>query len=241
MSVPAPQTAQAALAKPPVVSVPAAVVSSAAVTALPVSMAGTSVEIGQPQKATGGQTAVVQRLLKLKHQQQQKAAPLQAAPGPNAQKVNTRQVATRTQQQTSPQRKVRCMPQPSTKTPCVTAPVSQAPKAPVTQQVQGQMQVAKTPPAAQKQTPAENLQQVAATAQQVQAQPQGTCQTSWPIASSGASCSPGGSAQVTAHFLLPSWYLFSCWLSLHLGGDITEQNLLTVVKAPDVCFPPYLQ
>lgn len=44
------QTAQVTLSKPPVVSVPA-VASSAGVTTLPVSVAGISVAIGQPQKA----------------------------------------------------------------------------------------------------------------------------------------------------------------------------------------------
>ncbi|XP_069353594.1 E1A-binding protein p400-like [Eulemur rufifrons] len=179
MSVPASPTAQLGLAKPPVVSVPAAVVSSAGVTALPVNMTGISVAIGQTQK-TAGQTVVaqplhVQQLLKLK-QQQQKAAQL-PAPGPAAQqKINAQQAAIHTQQPTSQQPKATYTPQPSIKTPFLTSPVSQAPKAPVTQQVQGQMQVAKTPPMAQKQTPVANLQQVAAAAQQVQAQPQATCQ-----------------------------------------------------------------
>lgn len=46
------QTAQVTLTKPPVVSVPA-VVSSAGVTTLPVTVAGISVAIGQPQKPGG--------------------------------------------------------------------------------------------------------------------------------------------------------------------------------------------
>lgn len=48
------QTAQVTLTKPPVVSVPA-VVSSAGVTTLPVTVAGISVAIGQAQK-TGALT-----------------------------------------------------------------------------------------------------------------------------------------------------------------------------------------
>lgn len=44
------QTAQVALAKPPVVS---AMVSSGGVTTLPVTMAGISVSINQPHKAAG--------------------------------------------------------------------------------------------------------------------------------------------------------------------------------------------
>lgn len=53
MQTQAPQPAQVALAKPPVVSVPAAVVSSPGVTTLPMNVAGISVAIGQPQKAAG--------------------------------------------------------------------------------------------------------------------------------------------------------------------------------------------
>lgn len=53
MQAQAPAPAQVALAKPPVVPVPAAVVSSPGVTTLPVSVAGISVAIGQPQKAAG--------------------------------------------------------------------------------------------------------------------------------------------------------------------------------------------
>lgn len=53
MQAQAPPPAQVALAKPPVVSVPAAVVSSPGVTTLPMNVAGISVAIGQPQKATG--------------------------------------------------------------------------------------------------------------------------------------------------------------------------------------------
>lgn len=53
MQTQTPQPAQVALAKPPVVSVPAAVVSSPGVTTLPMNVAGISVAIGQPQKAAG--------------------------------------------------------------------------------------------------------------------------------------------------------------------------------------------
>lgn len=53
MQAQAPPPAQVALAKPPVVSVPAAVVSSPGVTTLPMNVAGISVAIGQPQKAAG--------------------------------------------------------------------------------------------------------------------------------------------------------------------------------------------
>uniref|UniRef100_A0A8B9R2P1 E1A binding protein p400 n=1 Tax=Anas platyrhynchos TaxID=8839 RepID=A0A8B9R2P1_ANAPL len=136
-----PQAAQVALAKPPVVSVPAAVVSSAGVTTLPVTVAGISVAIGQPQKAAG-QTVVaqplhVQQLLKLKHHQaaqQQKAIQPQVAQGQATvqQKVLT---------QTSQQQKVTYTTQPAIKTQFLTTPISQTQKPGGTQQVQAQIQV----------------------------------------------------------------------------------------------------
>lgn len=52
------------MAKPPVVSVPAAVVSSAGVTTLPVTVAGISVAIGQPQKAAGMSTHLLKHNFK---------------------------------------------------------------------------------------------------------------------------------------------------------------------------------
>uniref|UniRef100_A0A8C7PGF4 E1A binding protein p400 n=1 Tax=Oncorhynchus mykiss TaxID=8022 RepID=A0A8C7PGF4_ONCMY len=94
------QTAQVTLTKPPVVSVPA-VVSSAGVTTLPVSVAGISVAIGQAQK-TGGPVLPppfpqmqVQQLLQMKKQQaavqaaaaQQKAVEPQQGPATVQQKV----------------------------------------------------------------------------------------------------------------------------------------------------------
>uniref|UniRef100_A0A8B9CK53 E1A binding protein p400 n=1 Tax=Anser brachyrhynchus TaxID=132585 RepID=A0A8B9CK53_9AVES len=132
-----PQAAQVALAKPPVVSVPAAVVSSAGVTTLPVTVAGISVAIGQPQKAAG-QTVVaqplhVQQLLKLKHHQaaqQQKAIQPQVAQGQAT-----------VQQKTSQQQKVTYTTQPAIKTQFLTTPISQTQKPGGTQQVQAQIQV----------------------------------------------------------------------------------------------------
>ncbi|KYO39548.1 E1A-binding protein p400 isoform E [Alligator mississippiensis] len=142
-----PQAAQVALAKPPVVSVPAAVVSSAGVTTLPVTVAGISVAIGQPQKAAGGQTVMaqplhVQQLLKLKHHQpaqQQKAIQPQVAQGQATvqQKINAQQVTVQAQQQTSQQQKV-----------------------------------AKIPQVVQQQATVANIQQMVSVSQQVQAQPQ---------------------------------------------------------------------
>ncbi|XP_026581793.1 E1A-binding protein p400-like [Pseudonaja textilis] len=99
-----PQAAQVALAKPPVMSVP--VVSSAGVTALPVTVSGISVAIGQPQKAAGGQAVMaqplhVQQFLKVKQAQHHQAA---------QQKVIQPQVA---QGQAGVQQKVSLPPPPT--------------------------------------------------------------------------------------------------------------------------------
>ncbi|XP_065424628.1 E1A-binding protein p400 isoform X23 [Chrysemys picta bellii] len=177
-----PQAAQVTLAKPPVVSVPAAVVSSAGVTTLPVTVAGISVAIGQPQKAAGGQTVVaqplhVQQLLKLKHHptaQQQKAIQPQVAQSQATvqQKINAQQVTVQAQQQTSQQQKVTYSTQPGIKTQFLTPPISQAQKPGGTQQVQAQIQVAKLPQVVQQQATVANIQQMVSVSQQVQAQPQ---------------------------------------------------------------------
>uniref|UniRef100_A0A670JPM0 E1A binding protein p400 n=1 Tax=Podarcis muralis TaxID=64176 RepID=A0A670JPM0_PODMU len=164
----APQAAQVALAKPPVVSVPAAVVSSAGVTTLPVTVAGISVAIGQPQKAAG-QTVVaqplnVQQLLKLKqhHQaaQQQKAIQPQVAQGQAA-------VQQKAQQQTSQQQKVYAT-QPAIKAQFLPTPISQAQKPGGAQQVQTQIQVAKLPQVVSQQAAVANIQQVVSVSQQPQ-------------------------------------------------------------------------
>uniref|UniRef100_A0A8C3INB7 E1A binding protein p400 n=1 Tax=Chrysemys picta bellii TaxID=8478 RepID=A0A8C3INB7_CHRPI len=162
-----PQAAQVTLAKPPVVSVPAAVVSSAGVTTLPVTVAGISVAIGQPQKAAG-QTVVaqplhVQQLLKLKHHptaQQQKAIQPQVA----------QSQATVQQKQTSQQQKVTYSTQPGIKTQFLTPPISQAQKPGGTQQVQAQIQVAKLPQVVQQQATVANIQQMVSVSQQAQPQ-----------------------------------------------------------------------
>ncbi|XP_058547524.1 E1A-binding protein p400 isoform X2 [Neofelis nebulosa] len=183
MQAQAPQPAQVALAKPPVVSVPAAVVSSPGVTTLPVNVAGISVAIGQPQKAAG-QTVVaqpvhVQQLLKLKQQavQQQKALQPQAAPGPAAvqQKIAAQQIAAQGQPQ-----KVTYATQPALKTQFLTTPMSQAQKLAGAQQVQTQIQVAKLPQVVQQQTPVASIQQVASASQQ--ASPQTVTLTQAPAA-----------------------------------------------------------
>uniref|UniRef100_A0A674ICX0 E1A binding protein p400 n=1 Tax=Terrapene triunguis TaxID=2587831 RepID=A0A674ICX0_9SAUR len=169
-----PQAAQVTLAKPPVVSVPAAVVSSAGVTTLPVTVAGISVAIGQPQKAAG-QTVVaqplhVQQLLKLKHHptaQQQKAIQPQVAQGQATvqQKTLVAQIA-----QTSQQQKVTYSTQPAIKTQFLTTPISQAQKPGGTQQVQAQIQVAKLPQVVQQQATVANIQQMVSVSQQAQPQ-----------------------------------------------------------------------
>nr|XP_021531105.1 E1A-binding protein p400 isoform X7 [Aotus nancymaae] len=173
MQTQTPQPAQVALAKPPVVSVPAAVVSSPGVTTLPMNVAGISVAIGQPQKAAG-QTVVaqpvhVQQLLKLKQQavQQQKAIQPQAAQGPAAvqQKITAQQI-------TAPgtQQKVAYAAQPALKTQFLTTPISQAQKLAGAPQVPTQIQVAKLPQVVQQQTPVASIQQVASASQQASPQ-----------------------------------------------------------------------
>ncbi|XP_063310461.1 E1A-binding protein p400-like [Pelobates fuscus] len=177
------QTTQVALAKPPVVS---AVVSSTGVTTIPVTVAGISVAIGQPQKAaTGGQTVVaqplnVQQLIKLKQQQQQKALQSQAAPGPatvQQQKIAAQQVTVQAQQQQQQQQqgqqqKVAYTTQPAIKTQFLTTPINQAQKSPGAQQVQAQIQVqvAKLPQVVQQQAAVASIQQMVPVSQQVQPQ-----------------------------------------------------------------------
>ncbi|XP_072000529.1 E1A-binding protein p400-like isoform X3 [Engystomops pustulosus] len=173
------QTAQVALAKPPVVS---AVVSSTGVTTLPVTVAGISVAIGQPQKAAGGQTVVaqplnVQQLLKLKQQQQQqKALQSGASPGQASvqqQKQITQQVAVQPpqqQQQQAQQQKLTYTAQPAIKTQFLTTPITQTQKSPGAQQVQAQIQVAKLPQVVQQQAAVANIQQMVPATQQVQSQ-----------------------------------------------------------------------
>lgn len=170
------QTAQVALAKPPVVS---AVVSSGGVTTLPVTMAGISVSINQPQKVAGGQTLMaqplhMQPLLKLKQhhtaqQQQQKALQTQASIGQQkpylSLQITTPQVSTASQHQ-----KVTYTNQSAIKTQFLTTSLTQAQKAPGTQQVQAQIQVAKLPQVVQQQAAIATLQQVVSAPQQVQPQ-----------------------------------------------------------------------
>ncbi|XP_067269517.1 E1A-binding protein p400 isoform X2 [Pseudorasbora parva] len=183
------QTAQVTLTKPPpVVSVPA-VVSSAGVTTLPVTVAGISVAIGQTQKtanlkikdrnrressiSTGGQVVThpfqmqqVQHLLQRQKQQANAQAAVQKAAQPQQtqaavqQKLGTQQAAQTTAQQ---QQKVTYATttqlQPGIKTQFFTTSIAQ--QKPATAQ---QIQVAKLPQIVQ--------QQIVSSPQQIQAQPQ---------------------------------------------------------------------
>ncbi|XP_051508963.1 E1A-binding protein p400-like isoform X8 [Myxocyprinus asiaticus] len=164
------QTAQVTLTKPPpVVSVPA-VVSSAGVTTLPVTVAGISVAIGQAQKA-GGQVVThpfqVQQVQQLLHRHKQQAAAQAAAVQKAAQSPQTqaalqqKQAAQTTAQQ---QQKVTYAAttqlQPGIKTQFFTTSIAQ-PQKPATAQ---QIQVAKLPQIVQ--------QQIVSSPQQIQTQPQ---------------------------------------------------------------------
>ncbi|XP_069071436.1 E1A-binding protein p400 isoform X5 [Pleurodeles waltl] len=171
-----PQTAQVALTKPPVVSVPAAVVSSAGVPTLPVTVAGISVAIGQPHKAAGGQPLHVQPLLKLKQhhaaqQQQQKALQSQGAAGqPTVQQKSYFSLQITAQQAQAQQQKMTYTAQPGIKTQFLTTSMAQTQKPPGSQQVQTQIQVAKLPQVVQQQATVANIQQMVSASQQVQQQ-----------------------------------------------------------------------
>ncbi|XP_056274380.1 E1A-binding protein p400 isoform X2 [Pseudoliparis swirei] len=169
------QTAQVTLSKPPVVSVPA-VASSAGVTTLPVSVAGISVAIGQPQKAGGPVLTPsfpqmqVQQLLQMKKQQaataaQQKAVQTQQGQATVQQKIATQQVTVQPAQQ---QQKVTYATttqlQQGIKTQFFTTSISQAQKPTGAQQIQ----VAKLPQIVQQQTTVANIPQIVSSPQQTQ-------------------------------------------------------------------------
>uniref|UniRef100_A0A8B9R7M3 E1A binding protein p400 n=1 Tax=Anas platyrhynchos TaxID=8839 RepID=A0A8B9R7M3_ANAPL len=126
-----PQAAQVALAKPPVVSVPAAVVSSAGVTTLPVTVAGISVAIGQPQKAAGMSTHLLKHNFKFHFFKGRMFVSSNILCGRHFLKTK----------QTSQQQKVTYTTQPAIKTQFLTTPISQTQKPGGTQQVQAQIQV----------------------------------------------------------------------------------------------------
>ncbi|XP_029294792.1 E1A-binding protein p400 isoform X3 [Cottoperca gobio] len=176
------QTAQVTLTKPPVVSVPA-VVSSAGVTTLPVTVAGISVAIGQAQK-TGGPVLTpafpqmqVQQLLQMKKQQQQAAAVQAAAQQQKAgqtqqgqttvqQKIGTQQVTVQAAQpaQQSQQKVTYATTQlqPGIKTQFFTTNIAQVQKPTGAQQIQ----VAKLPQIVQQQPTVANIQQIVSSSQQ---------------------------------------------------------------------------
>ncbi|KAG7241436.1 hypothetical protein INR49_025636 [Caranx melampygus] len=150
------QTAQVTLTKPPVVSVPA-VVSSAGVTTLPVTVAGISMALSQAQK-TGGPVLTpsfppmqVQQLLQMKKQQQQQAAAAQQKAGQPQQgqttvqqKIGTQQVTVQAAQTAQPQQKMTYATttqlQPGIKTQFFTTSIPQAQKPIGTQQIPVQHQ-----------------------------------------------------------------------------------------------------
>ncbi|XP_043102532.1 E1A-binding protein p400 isoform X8 [Puntigrus tetrazona] len=162
------QTAQVTLTKPPpVVSVPA-VVSSAGVTTLPVTVAGISVAIGQAQKA-GGQVVThpfqVQQVQQLLHRQKaaaavQKAAQPQQTQAAVQQKLGTQQAAQTTAQQQQKVYTATTPLQPAIKTQFFATSIGQPQKPATTQQIQ----VTKIPQIVQ--------QQIVSSPQQIQAQPQ---------------------------------------------------------------------
>uniref|UniRef100_A0A3Q1EHN6 E1A binding protein p400 n=1 Tax=Acanthochromis polyacanthus TaxID=80966 RepID=A0A3Q1EHN6_9TELE len=173
------QTAQVTLTKPPVVSVPA-VVSSAGVTTLPVTVAGISVAIGQAQK-TGGPVLTppfpqmqVQQLIQMKKQQQQQAAAVQAAAAaqqkagqpPQGQATVQQKAAQPAQQKVTYATTTQL--QPGIKTQFFTTSIAQTQKPAGTQQIQ----VAKLPQIVQQQPAVANIQQIVSSPQQIQAQPQ---------------------------------------------------------------------
>ncbi|XP_041642661.1 E1A-binding protein p400 isoform X7 [Cheilinus undulatus] len=182
------QTAQVTLTKPPVVSVPAVVSSSAGVTTLPVTVAGISVAIGQAQK-TGGPVLTpsfpqmqVQQLLQMKKQQaaavqaaaaaQQKAGQTQQGQATVQQKLGTQQVTVQAAPPAQQQQKVTYATttqlQPGIKTQFFTTSIAQTQKPTGAQQIQ----VAKLPQIVQQQPTVANIQQIVSSPQQIQAQPQ---------------------------------------------------------------------
>uniref|UniRef100_A0A665WLY5 E1A binding protein p400 n=1 Tax=Echeneis naucrates TaxID=173247 RepID=A0A665WLY5_ECHNA len=130
------QTAQVTLTKPPVVSVPA-VVSSAGVTTLPVTVAGISMALSQAQKA-GMQVQQVQQLLQMKKQQaaavQAAAAAQQKAGQPQQGQTTVQQKAAQPQQQKMTYTATTQL-QPGIKTHFFTTSIPQAQKPAGTQQI----------------------------------------------------------------------------------------------------------
>ncbi|XP_037337843.2 E1A-binding protein p400 isoform X3 [Pungitius pungitius] len=225
------QTAQVTLTKPPVVSVPA-VVSSAGVTTLPVTVAGISVAIGQPQKPGGPVLTQsfpqmhVQQLLQMKKQQQQQAAAAQQKAGQPQQgqatvqqKIGTQQVTVQAAQPA--QQKVTYATatqlQPGIKTQFFTTSISQAQKPAGAQQIQ----VAKLPQIVQQQTSVANIPQIVSSAQQIQAQTVTLTQAA-PSAPSQMQMIPAGTAAAAQV----------------VQQKILQQQVVTAATSPKIQTPP---
>eukprot|EP00063_Salmo_salar_P040943 XP_014015778.1 PREDICTED: E1A-binding protein p400-like isoform X9 [Salmo salar] len=215
------QMAQVTLTKPPVVSVPA-VVSSAGVTTLPVSVAGISVAIGQAQK-TGGPVLPppfpqmqVQQLHQMKKQQAavQKAVEPQQGPATVQQKLGTQQVTVQGPQAAQQQQKVTYAAttqlQPGIKTQFFTTSIAQAGKPTGAQQ----MQVAKLPQIVQGQSTVANIQQIVSSPQQIHPQ---TVPLTQPASSAQPQVQmiPSGTSQVVQQKLL-------------------QQQVVTAVASPQI-------
>uniref|UniRef100_A0A8C8K996 E1A binding protein p400 n=1 Tax=Oncorhynchus tshawytscha TaxID=74940 RepID=A0A8C8K996_ONCTS len=215
------QTAQVTLTKPPVVSVPA-VVSSAGVTTLPVSVAGISVAIGQAQK-TGGEALLfsVQQLLQMKKQQatvqaaaaQQKAVEPQQGPATVQQKLGTQQVTVQGPQATQQQKVTYAATtqlQTGIKTQFFTTSIAQAGKPTGAQQIQ----VAKLPQIVQGQSTVANIQQIVSPPQQIHSQTVPLTQTASSAQPQGQMI-PSGTSQVVQQKLL-------------------QQQVVTAVASPQI-------
>ncbi|XP_029618566.1 E1A-binding protein p400-like isoform X7 [Salmo trutta] len=218
------QTAQVTLTKPPVVSVPA-VVSSAGVTTLPVSVAGISVAIGQAQK-TGGPVLPPpfpqMQLLQMKKQQaavqaaaaQQKAVEPQQGPATVQQKLGTQQVTMQGPQAAQQQQKVTYAAttqlQPGIKTQFFTTSIAQTGKPTGAQQ----MQVPKLPQIVQGQSTVANIQQIVSSPQQIHPQ---TVPLTQPASSAQPQVQmiPSGTSQVVQQKLL-------------------QQQVVTAVASPQI-------
>uniref|UniRef100_A0A674CJY3 E1A binding protein p400 n=1 Tax=Salmo trutta TaxID=8032 RepID=A0A674CJY3_SALTR len=168
------QTAQVTLTKPPVVSVPA-VVSSAGVTTLPVTMAGISVAIGQAQK-TGGPVLTPpfpQMQVQLQMKKQQAALQKAVQPQPGQASVQQKQMTVPATQQQKVTYAATTQLQPSIKTQFFTTSIAQAGKPTGAQQIQ----VAKLPQIVQGQSTVANIQQIVSSPQQIQPQTVALTQT----------------------------------------------------------------
>ncbi|XP_068168040.1 E1A-binding protein p400 isoform X2 [Antennarius striatus] len=225
------QTAQVTLTKPPpVVSVPA-VVSSAGVTTLPVTVAGISVAIGQPQK-TGGPVLTpsfpqmqVQQLLQMKKQHQAAAAQQKAGQPPQGaavqQKIGAQQVTVQAAPPTQQQQKVTyagaTQLQPGIKTQFFTTSIAQAQKPAGAQQIQ----VAKLPQIVQQQPAVASIQQMASSPQQVQAQTVTLTQAAASAGPAQVQMIPAGAAAAQV-----------------VQQKIIQQQVVTAATSPQIQTPP---